>query len=537
MELKKLAGLIIGSLILGFATANPAVAVHDSGANGNTIIMSDYGNPATTYSATALSHNVAFDCFNSLPETRLTFRVGGLGSGVANSSGSTANRFVVTWTQASTSNTVTFSPRFVAKETPSATSTGSFTLTINYTTFSLQVAPADTIRISYEAPANGATDIMGAPDGGANTNYSVGAMSFSGLVFDASKFTGAQRMGSCFPGSGGGGGGGGGSQMDPPCQANGSNATLAQVGVSRASFAPGESYQTTIGGQTIGAACTITLNSGFWVRTSINSTVVTVSGTAFTSTVRFSSIAPISYTTFLTGLGNQGYSTAIQAGDVWKREYFTSTAQPTSGDTPIATMTMVLGVSGGSSTPSSITASPSVYSGPQILAIENPRPIIAGGSLVFTGRGLDSVTQATIGDKAASMSFDANKGLSIGAPAGLAPGKYDLVMQSGFGKLTFINGVSIKAPTPTATIGFRSDAQHLSEKQVLDLVAFNKNLSADYEKVRCIVNAADEKTAKRIADLVCAQVARGEVRNVEVIKEIRTNSSGEGFWVRVYAKG
>jgi hypothetical protein len=135
------------------------------------------------------------------------------------------------------------------------------------------------------------------------------------------------------------------------------------------------------------------------------------------------------------------------------------------------------------------------------------------------------------------MSFDANKGLSIGAPAGLAPGKYDLVMQSGFGKLTFINGVSIKAPTPTATIGFRSDAQHLSEKQVLDLVAFNKNLSADYEKVRCIVNAADEKTAKRIADLVCAQVARGEVRNVEVIKEIRTNSSGEGFWVRVYAKG
>jgi hypothetical protein len=135
------------------------------------------------------------------------------------------------------------------------------------------------------------------------------------------------------------------------------------------------------------------------------------------------------------------------------------------------------------------------------------------------------------------MSFDANKGLSIGAPAGLAPGKYDLVMQSGFGKLTFINGVSIKAPTPTATIGFRSDAQHLSEKQVLDLVAFNKNLSADYVKVRCIVNAADEKTAKRIADLVCAQVARGEVRNVEVIKEIRTNYSGEGFWVRVYAAG
>jgi len=538
LELKKLAGLIIGSLILGFATANPAVAVHDSGANGNTIIMSDYGNPATTYSATAVSHNVAFDCFNSLPETRLTFRVGGLGSGVANSSGSTANRFVVTWTQASTSNTVTFSPRFVAKETPSATSTGSFTLTINYTTFSLQVAPADTIRISYEAPANGATDIMGAPDGGANTNYSVGAMSFSGLVFDASKFTGAQRMGSCFPGSGGGGGGGGGgSQMDPPCQANGSNATLAQVGVSRASFAPGESYQTTIGGQTIGAACTITLNSGFWVRTSINSTVVTVSGTAFTSTVRFSSIAPISYTTFLAGLGNQGYSTAIQTGDVWKREYFTSTAQPTSGDTPVATMTMVLGVSGGSSTPSSTIASPSVYSGPQILAIENPRPIIAGGSLVFTGRGLESVTQATIGAKTASLSFDAKTGLTIGTPDGLAPGKYDLVMQSSFGKLTHINAVTIKSPTPTKALAFKGSGEYLDEAQVSSLVAFNAGLNVDYEKVRCIVNAADAEVAKSIAIRVCAHVARGVARNVEVIQDVRSNFQGSGFWVRVYAAG
>jgi hypothetical protein len=49
--------------------------------------------------------------------------------------------------------------------------------------------------------------------------------------------------------------------------------------------------------------------------------------------------------------------------------------------------------------------------------------------------------------------------------------------------------------------------------------------------------AEAEKTAKRIADLVCAQVARGEARNVEVIKDIRTSYSGDGFWVRVYAKG
>lgn len=51
------------------------------------------------------------------------------------------------------------------------------------------------------------------------------------------------------------------------------------------------------------------------------------------------------------------------------------------------------------------------------------------------------------------------------------------------------------------------------------------------------MNSADPKVAKRIADLVCAQVARGEARNVEVIQDIRDTYSGEGFWVRVYAAG
>jgi hypothetical protein len=191
------------------------------------------------------------------------------------------------------------------------------------------------------------------------------------------------------------------------------------------------------------------------------------------------------------------------------------------------------GFSGGSSS----RPAPAKYEGPEILALDDPRPMVAGGKLIFTGKNLSAVTSATIGSAAATLSYDAATGLTVATPATLAPGKYDLVMKSSYGTLTHLNAVTIKAPTPTVTTGFRSDAQHLSEKQVLDLVAFNKTLSADYEKVRCIVNAADEKTAKRIADLVCAQVARGEARNVEVIKDIRTSYSGEGFWVRVYAKG
>jgi hypothetical protein len=191
----------------------------------------------------------------------------------------------------------------------------------------------------------------------------------------------------------------------------------------------------------------------------------------------------------------------------------------------------------GSGGGSSSRPAPAQYNGPEILAVDVFRPIVSGGKLTFTGKNLSSVTSATIGSVAATLVYDAATGLTVATPATLAPGKYDLVMQSSFGKLTHINAVTIKAPTPTATIGFRSDAQHLNEKQVLDLVAFNKTLNPDYEKVRCIVNASDPKTAKRIADLVCAHVARGEARNVEVIKDIRNTYPGEGFWVRVYAAG
>jgi len=191
----------------------------------------------------------------------------------------------------------------------------------------------------------------------------------------------------------------------------------------------------------------------------------------------------------------------------------------------------------GSGGGSSARPAPVRYEGPEILSVGEVRPVVSGGKLTFSGKNLSAVTSATVGSVAATLSYEAATGLTVATPATLAPGRYDLVMQSSYGKLTVINAVSIKAPTPTVTVGFRSDAKHLDEKQVLDLVAFNQSLNPGYEKVRCIVNTADERVAKRIADLVCAQVARGEARNVEVIKDIRNSYSGEGFWVRVYAVG
>jgi hypothetical protein len=264
--------------------------------------------------------------------------------------------------------------------------------------------------------------------------------------------------------------------------------------------------------------------------------VVSTNGTNNTTNVTFTNVSPVSYETLVAGLQTQGYSTPIQPGDVWKRELFTTSVTPTSGDVPVVTMIMTLGVSGGGSSPS-VVVSRTVYSGPQILVTITPRPILPGASLVFKGENLSAITSATIGAKTASLSFDAKTGLTIGTPDGLAPGKYDLVMQSSFGKLTHINAVTIKSPTPTKALAFKGSGEYLDEAQVSSLVAFNAGLNVDYEKVRCIVNAADAEVAKSIAIRVCAHVARGVARNVEVIQDVRGNFQGSGFWVRIYAAG
>jgi hypothetical protein len=200
---------------------------------------------------------------------------------------------------------------------------------------------------------------------------------------------------------------------------------------------------------------------------------------------------------------------------------------------PMVSIGQSIAVASGTATP----AKSAVYEGPEIQGAIASTPIVAGELLTFSGRKLDVISSATIGSLAASLSYDATTGLTIGTPAGLAPGRYDLVMQSSYGKLTHINAVTIKAPTPTQTIGFKGEGEYLNETQVAQLVEFNSSLNADYEKVRCIVNAADAAVAKAIAVRVCAHVARGEARNVEVIQDVRSTYQGSGFWVRVYAKG
>jgi hypothetical protein len=199
MKTKNLAKGAVLALLFSLLTGNAASAVHDSGANGNTIVFSDYS--STTTSATAIAKSVSYFCFNSVPEATIEVEVGGLvTSGGGGSTGGGETRFEVTWTQASTSQTVTFSPRFINRlDGINNSKTASFRVVIDYSTFSLQVSTADTVTIAYAAPAGGASDISFAPDAGGALS-SLKATSFSNLAVPSSIFaTSRVGAGSCFP--------------------------------------------------------------------------------------------------------------------------------------------------------------------------------------------------------------------------------------------------------------------------------------------------------------------------------------------------
>ncbi len=179
----------------------------------------------------------------------------------------------------------------------------------------------------------------------------------------------------------------------------------------------------------------------------------------------------------------------------------------------------------------------SEYVGPLILGNYSSRVTRAGEGVSFRGQKLDAVFAASIGSTSAGISVDGTGNLTVVTSPTLAPGIYDLVLQSRYGTLVSQNAIRIKPETPDRKFAFRGSGHYLDERQVFGLLAFRNILSSDYEKVRCVVNAADFAVARAIATRVCAHIARGELRNVEVVHEVRNTLKGSRFWVRVYATG
>ncbi len=182
-------------------------------------------------------------------------------------------------------------------------------------------------------------------------------------------------------------------------------------------------------------------------------------------------------------------------------------------------------------------ASRTEYLGPLILEIRNKRAVLAGESVSFRGRKLSEIFSATIGSFSATVSHSPNGEMTVGTDESLTPGVYSLVVQSRYGTLTHLNAVQIKPPTQLRRLVLRGPGQYLNESQVKSIVSLHQSLNSDYKKLRCIVNSANAQTAKAVATRVCALLAKGEARDIEVIHDVRNTFKGKGFWVRVFAAG
>jgi len=174
---------------------------------------------------------------------------------------------------------------------------------------------------------------------------------------------------------------------------------------------------------------------------------------------------------------------------------------------------------------------------PSLAEVSVERAVFAGGQLTLRGENLESTTAVSIGAQPASISSRSSEELSVTVSPMLSPGKYDLVLHSGYGTLTHINAVRIKAPTPARNLTLRGLGSYLNESHARAISTFHDLLSGDYEKIRCIVNAVDPKIAAAVSLRVCSQIAKGELSKVAAIKEVRSSFTGKGFWVRVYAVG
>lgn len=199
-----------------------------------------------------------------------------------------------------------------------------------------------------------------------------------------------------------------------------------------------------------------------------------------------------------------------------------------------STQTSASSGSSGNSTPGSQSNAPK-YSGPEFSSFGSA--IFAGNKLVTSGKKLDSITSMKINGTAVTYKINSASELEIELPKDLAPGKYDVEINSIHGKLTHLQGITIKAVVPTKEISFKADGAWLNYGSLIELTNAAKQIGSDYTSVKCIVNAADPVVAERLARRACAYIEANRLRGKAVTYESKSTYKGEGFWVKVVANG
>ena len=175
------------------------------------------------------------------------------------------------------------------------------------------------------------------------------------------------------------------------------------------------------------------------------------------------------------------------------------------------------------------------YAGPEFSSFGSAT--LAGNKLVTSGKKLDSITSLKVNGSAVAYKINSASELEIELPKDLAPGKYDVEINSVHGKLTHLQGITVKAVVPTKELTLKGEGAWLNYGSLLGLTNIAKQIGSEYTSVKCIVNAADPAVAERLAKRACGYLEANRLRGKAVTYESKTTYKGEGFWVRVVANG
>ena len=175
------------------------------------------------------------------------------------------------------------------------------------------------------------------------------------------------------------------------------------------------------------------------------------------------------------------------------------------------------------------------YSGPEFSSFGSAT--LAGNKLVTSGKKLDTITSMKINGTTVAYKINSASELEIDLPKDLAPGKYDVEINSIHGKLTHLQGITIKAVVPTKELAFKAEGAWLNYGSLLELTNIAKQIGSDYTSVKCIVNAAEPVVAERLAKRACSYIEANRLRGKAVTYESKSSFKGDGFWVKVVANG
>jgi hypothetical protein len=197
----------------------------------------------------------------------------------------------------------------------------------------------------------------------------------------------------------------------------------------------------------------------------------------------------------------------------------------------MAYVSLVPPVLGGSSPTETEAPTPAKYSGPEFSGLAG-MGIMTGSTGKLEGKRLNEISSIEIGGKAATFNANSTTELELSLPAGLAPGLYDLVINSSAGKLTHINAIQVREPRKSFSITTRSTGK-ISNDQYIEHSLIASMQIPELNKARCVVNASSMAMAKAMANRLCAVVKASNPNIETTIVEPRSTVKGDAVYARV----